>query len=57
MLEPWAFVAIAIAIGLFGVLAIQMALIPQQAEAAGCENGIPNSARAFNASKGRCFGH
>lgn len=56
MLEPWAFVAIGIAVGLFGVLAIQTVVIPQQAEAAGCENGAAPST-AFNASKGRCFGH
>jgi hypothetical protein len=48
--EPWAIVAIAIAVGLFGVLAIQTVMIPQQAEAAGCNNSI-----AVNASKGRCF--
>jgi hypothetical protein len=57
MLEPWAFIAIGIAVGLFGVLAIQTAvLIPQQAEAEGCENGRAVSTAA-NASKGRCFGH
>ena len=56
MLEPWAFIAIGIAIGLFGVLAIQTVLITQQAEAAGCENGKAASI-AVNASLGRCFGH
>lgn len=48
--EPWAIVAIAIAISLFGVLAIQTVMAPQQAEAIGCNNSI-----AFNASKGRCL--
>jgi hypothetical protein len=37
-------------VGLFGVLAIQTVMIPQQAEAIGCNNSI-----AANASKGRCF--
>lgn len=49
-LEPWAIVAITLAIGLLGVIAIETVLIPQQADAAGCPPGP-----AINASKGRCF--
>jgi hypothetical protein len=48
--EPWAIVAIAIAAGLFGVLAIQIVMTSQEAEAKGCKTSV-----AFNASKGRCF--
>ena len=45
--------ALVAALGLLGVIAIETVSIPQhQAEARGCTNGI-----AFNASKGRCFGH
>jgi hypothetical protein len=46
--------AIAVALGLVGVLVIETVILPQQqqAEAKGCQNSI-----AFNASKGRCFGH
>jgi hypothetical protein len=49
-----AIVAIVAALGLLGVIAIETLILPQQqqAYAAGCNNGI-----AFNASKGRCFGH
>jgi hypothetical protein len=47
-----AMVAIVAALGLLGVIAIETINLPQQqADAAGCTNGI-----AFNASKGRCFG-
>jgi Flp pilus assembly protein CpaB len=44
--------AIVAAMGLVGVVAVTITSIPENAEAAGCNNGI-----AFNASKGRCFGH
>jgi hypothetical protein len=51
-----AIVAMVAVLGLLGVVAIESiitSIIPQhQAQAAGCNNGI-----AFNASKGRCFGH
>jgi hypothetical protein len=42
--------SIVIAIGLFGIAAIEVISISQEAEAKGCPNSI-----AFNASKGRCF--
>jgi Flp pilus assembly protein CpaB len=46
-------IAIIAALGLLGVVVVEIISIPQQqADAAGCTNG-----RAFNASKGRCFGH
>jgi hypothetical protein len=47
-------IAIVSALALLGVVVVMVAVtIPlQQAEAAGCNNSI-----AFNASKGRCFGH
>jgi Flp pilus assembly protein CpaB len=53
-----AMIAIVAALGLIGVLAITIVTIPlqQQAEARGCESGGAPST-AFNASKGRCFGH
>ena len=48
-----AIIAIVAALGLLGVVVVESISIPQhQAEARGCNNGI-----AFNASKGRCFGH
>jgi hypothetical protein len=48
-----AIIAIVAALGLLGVVVVESISIPQhQTEAAGCTNG-----RAFNASKGRCFGH
>jgi hypothetical protein len=54
-----AIIAIVAALALLGVVVITVAVtIPslQQAEAApGCEKGFPRSARAFNASQGRCF--
>ncbi len=54
-------VSIVAALALFGVTVLTVAVtIPiqqQQAEAAGCERGLPQSAFGFNASKGRCFGH
>jgi hypothetical protein len=48
--ETWAIVAIAIAASLFGVLALQIVMTSQEAEARGCK-----TVQAFNASKGRCF--
>lgn len=45
--------AIVAGLGLFGVVVVTIAAIPQQAEAAGCPLNTP----AANASKGRCFGH
>ena len=53
MLEPWAVIAIALALGLLGVVAIETVMPPQLAEA-GCERGAAPST-AVNASKGRCF--
>jgi hypothetical protein len=46
--------AVVATIGLLGVMVVESNSIPQQqqAYASGCNNGI-----AFNASKGRCFGH
>jgi hypothetical protein len=54
-----AVIAIVAALAVLGVVVVTVAVtIPmQQAEARGCESGLPNSARAFNASQGRCFGH
>jgi hypothetical protein len=56
----FAVIAIVAALGVLGVVVVTVATLAiqvQEAEARGCESGIPNSARAFNASKGRCFGH
>jgi hypothetical protein len=53
-------IAIVAALAVLGVVAVTLVTIPlqmQQAEARGCENGLPNNAIGFNASKGRCFGH
>jgi hypothetical protein len=48
-----AIIAIVAALGLLGIIVMESISIPQQqANAAGCTNGV-----AFNASKGRCFGH
>jgi hypothetical protein len=49
-----AIIAIVAALGLLGVVVVETVNMPkqQQAYAAGCTNG-----KAFNASKGRCFGH
>ena len=56
-----ALLALVAALALLGVVVITVAVtipsLQQQAEAAGCESGFPNSARGLNASKGRCFGH
>jgi hypothetical protein len=50
------FAAVA-ALGLVTVVAVDIILTAQEAEARGCESGLPNSARGVNARKGRCFGH
>jgi hypothetical protein len=53
-------IAIVTAVALLGVvIVLAVVTIPQQqAEAApGCEKGLPRSAPAVNASKGRCVGH
>ncbi len=52
-----AVIAIVAALALFGVVMVTVATTMQlQAEALpGCEKGLPQSAPAFNASKGRCF--
>jgi hypothetical protein len=42
--------AIIAALGLVTVVAVDIMLTTQEAEAAGCKNSV-----AFNASKGRCF--
>jgi hypothetical protein len=42
--------SIIIAVGLFGVIAIEIISISQEAEARGCRTST-----AFNASLGRCF--
>jgi hypothetical protein len=53
-----AIIAIVTAIGLLGLVVVEtISVQQQQAKAAGCESGLPNSARGFNASQGRCFGH
>jgi hypothetical protein len=52
-----AIIAIVAAVGLLGLVVVETISVQQQAKAAGCENGFPTSARAFNASQGRCFGH
>ena len=49
-------VAIMAALGMLGVVAIVGVTVAPQAEAARCENGQAASI-AFNASRGRCFGH
>jgi hypothetical protein len=46
-------IAIIAALGLLGVVVVEsISISQQQADARGCRNSI-----AFNASKGRCFGH
>ena len=49
-----AIIAIVAALGLLGLVVAESVNIPkqQQAYAKGCTSGV-----AFNASKGRCFGH
>jgi hypothetical protein len=57
--SSYALIAIVAGLGLFGIVVVTVAVtipLQQQAEAApGCEKGLPQSAPAFNASKGRCF--
>jgi Flp pilus assembly protein CpaB len=43
--------ALVAALGLITVVAVDIVLTTQEAEAAGCK-----TSQAFNASKGRCFG-
>jgi hypothetical protein len=54
-----AIIAIVAALALLGVVVVTVAFtipLQQEAEAApGCEKGLPRSAPAFNASRGRCF--
>jgi hypothetical protein len=47
-------IAIVVALGLLGVVAITIVTIPLQEAEAGCERGRAVS-QAFNASQGRCF--
>jgi hypothetical protein len=48
-----AMIAIVAVLGLLGVVVVESISIPQhQADARGCM-----TSQAFNASKGRCFGH
>jgi hypothetical protein len=51
-----ALIAIVAAIGLIGVVAIDIVTPLQEAEANGCENGA-GIQHAFSPSKGHCFGH
>ncbi len=51
-----AIIAIAAVIGLLGLVVVETISVQQKAEAKGCESG-PAVSQAFNASKGRCFGH
>jgi hypothetical protein len=44
--------AILAAFGLVAIVAVDIVLTTQEAGAAGC-----TTSQAFNASKGRCFGH
>jgi hypothetical protein len=48
--------AIAAVFGLVGIVVIDSIMTTQEAEARGCESGAATGT-AFNASKGRCFGH
>ena len=53
-----AVIAIVAALAVLGVVVITVAVVTiplQQAEARGCESG--GAGVAFNASRGRCFGH
>ena len=47
----FAMIAIVMAMGLVGVVTVDMITDPQNSEAKGC----PNSMAAINASQGRCF--
>ncbi len=53
-----ALIALVAAVALLGVVVVTVVTIPlqQQAEARGCERGAAVGV-AFNASRGRCFGH
>jgi hypothetical protein len=51
-----AIIAIAAVLGLLGLVVVETISVQQQAKAKGCESGRAVS-QAFNASKGRCFGH
>ena len=55
--QQLALLALVAALALLGVVVVTVAVtIPlQQAEARGCESG--GAGVAFNASRGRCFGH
>jgi hypothetical protein len=51
----YAVIAIVVVLGLLGVVVLTVTVaipLQQQADAAGCRTST-----AFNASKGRCFGH
>jgi hypothetical protein len=53
-----AIIAVVSALGLLGIVVMEPIFVAQhQAQARGCENGLPNAAVGFNASQGRCFGH
>jgi xanthosine utilization system XapX-like protein len=49
--SPLQLVALILALGVLGIL-VADTIIAIEAQAAGCRNSV-----AFNASKGRCFGH
>ena len=49
-------IAIVAMMGLLGLVVVDTISVQQQAKARGCETG-PAVGQAFNASKGRCFGH
>jgi xanthosine utilization system XapX-like protein len=50
--SPLQLVALILALGVLGILVADTIIAIEEAQAAGCRNGV-----AFNASKGRCFGH
>jgi uncharacterized protein HemX len=56
-----ALVAIAAVLGLLGLVVVETVDVQQQAKAKGCDilsgEHTFGSSTAFNASKGRCFGH
>ena len=55
--SPMANVLIILAVSLGVIVAVDMVVLPMiEALARGCESGGAPST-AFNASKGRCFGH
>jgi hypothetical protein len=56
--QQLALLALVAAVALLGVVVVTVAVtipLQQQAEARGCESG--GAGIAFNASRGRCFGH